>query len=252
MCYFNGKLYITRKSREAGVIQFSLDVHSVIDQDTIKLLDTLHLDVENESHLHLSPPRVDRQSGNVYIACDTHGVYVVKYVDSKLVAVRRLTCVARPSSLAVVSPDTLYVCDRDSATICLVDVSHNRVTARLQNEFEDRENPRLVAFLGDTVFAQCSDNLAIYRHGVPAPRKVIPGQTRGQGWVVGLNIDHHSSCLLVTHYPDDVYVMDLTGNLAHTIRVPIDMDSQPVDCTVVGEQLWVGYPGGEIIVMSSQ
>ncbi len=243
MCYYSGRLY-TVETRDEEDKSDILAVYSVSDQDTVTLLDTL--DLEGEAR----EPRVDRQSGQVYIPCRSRGVCVVRYDGSKLVPVTTLRCVWA-ASLAVVSTDTLYVCDGGSKTVCLIDVIQDRVTARLQLPGEVRgEIPLNIAVLGDTVLVWYgSDNLVIYQHGVPTPGRVTP-RPQGLGYVFGLTTDHHSSFLMCDDRSRSVYVLDISGNHTHTI--PIPGDRVPWDCTVVGGQLLVGCTNGSSIVMSSQ
>ncbi len=242
MCYDNWRLYTVEERKEDE--SYRLAVYSVTDQDTVTLLHTL--DLEGDAW----DPRVDRQSGQVYIPCQSRGVCVVSYDGSKLVPVTTLRCVGRADSLAVVSTNTLYVCDRVSGTVYLVDVTQDRVTATLQPPQEVRgKEPHYIAVLGDTILVGYGYNLVIYRHGVPTPGKLIP-RPQGLESVTGLTTDHHSSFLASDAESDTVYVLDVGGNLTHTI--PIPGDRKPGDCTVVGGQLWVGCWNGHIIVMSSQ
>ncbi len=243
MCYYSGRLYTVEARRKDGSYRHRLAVYSVSDQDTVTLLDTLDLEW-GPRH-----PRVDRQSGQVYIPSEDHGVCVVRYDGSKLVPVTTLRCVGYVYNLAVVSTDTLYVSEMASNTVCLIDVTQDRVTARLQPPQEVRgQMPGNIAVLGDTVLVMYG-NLVIYRHGVPTPGKVIP-RLQGQKAVSGLTTDHHSSFLLCDRRSRSVYVLDISGN--HTHAIPIPGDRVPWDCTVVGGQLWVGCINGDIIVMSSQ
>ncbi len=216
---------------------------AVIPHYTVTLLDTL--DLEGEAW----DPHVDRQSGRVYIPCGHSGVCVVRYDGSKLVPVTTLRCVRDAHRLAVVSTDTLYVMDFATVTVCLVDVNQDRVTSRLQPPGEvGDEGPYNIAVLGDVVLVNYAcPYLVIYQHGVPTPGKLIP-LPQGLGEVTGLTTDHHSSFLLCDSR--SVYVLDISGNLTHTI--PIPGNREPLDCTVVGGQLWVGCSKGDIIVMSSQ
>ncbi len=248
MCYCSGKLYIV-----TGSSKFALQVYNVNDQDTITLLDTLHL------QYYVNKPYVDRQSDRVYIPCYANGVLVVEYDGSKLLIVTTLKCVRYVTSLAIVSQDTLYVSADNSKTICLVDAIKDRVIQRLQRprgvpQFEDIH----AAFLGETLLvcrkypslsSSVTTKMFIYQHGPSTPGKVIPGP-QGVGRVCDLTTDNHSSFLLTGGYPRSVYVLDISGDVTHTI--PIVTDSDPVNCTVVGEKLWVGCDNGEIIVMSSQ
>ncbi len=246
MCYFSGKLYIGT----GGTLQ----VYNVDNQDNITLLDTLHMP-------GLKHPRVDHQSGRVYIPYRGHGILVVKYDGSKLLRVRTMRCVQDVSSLAMVSPDTLYVCDNNSETVCLVDVTTDRVTQRLQRpqrvpQYQDN----YVAFLGETLLvyhknpsrptlsSRLTMKLVIYRHGASTPGKVIPNP-QGMDLVNRLTTDNHSSFLLIHSFKRSVYVLDISGDVTHTI--PIITDSEPVACTVVRGKLWVGCSNGDIIVMSS-
>ncbi len=253
MCYYSGRLYTVESRWEDRSYRYRLAVYSVSDQDTVTLLGTL--DLEGRAW----HPRVDRQSGQVYIPCYARGVCVVRYDDSKLTMVTTLRCVEDAYSLAVVSTDTLYVCDYSSKTVCLVDVSQDVVTHRLQKPWEVRgDTPNWIAFLGDTVLVEYGSNgLVIYQHRFSTPGKVIP-LPQGLQQVWGLTTDHHSSFLLCDKKSRSVYVLDISGNHTHTIFIPRDMiifipeKREPEDCTVVGGELWVGCLKGEIIVMSSQ
>ncbi len=229
-------------STHGSLFRRRLSVYSVTDQDTVTVLDTLDLDGD------ASQPCVHHQSVRVYIPCGHHGISVVRYDGSKLVLVTTLRCVSEAENLAVVSPDTLYVCDGDSRTVCLVDVTQDRVTGRLQKLVGmKRQSPWHVAFLAETVLVDYGDGgLVTYRHGVPTSGKVLP-RLHGLRWVSGLTTDLHSSFLLFDSRA--LYVLDISGNLTHTIS--ISGDREPADCTVVWGQLWVGCKNGDIIVMSS-
>ena len=252
ICYFNGKLYTTEVAWPGEGCR--LAVYSVSEQDSITLLDTLELEVEMYPLTCLS---VDRQSGRVYIPCGPHGVRVVRYDGSKLVPLTTLRCVKNATDLAVVSADTLYVCVWDC--VCLVDITQDRVTDKLQapEKYGVGYSPCQIALLGDTLLVMYSFDsffyLAISRHCVPMPGKMLPRQPElFADMCTMLTTDHHSNFLLPHHKSDDtnaVYVFDINGNLTHTI--PIPGDREPYSCTVVGGQLWIAC-GTEIIVMSSQ
>ena len=254
MCYFSGKLYITGYE---GPSRYSLSVYSVPNVNNCKLLCSLFLNST------VFKPCVDRHSGLVYIPCDSHGVYVVRYDGRKLVHVTTLRCGGDAVSLAVVSSNTLYVCDRANQTVCLVDVTQDRVTARLQPPLEVRDMrvhiPTFqplgalrdmcvcnIAVMGDNVLVLYEGrNLVIYQHGVPTPGKVLPWP-QGLKHVRSLTTDNHFSFLLCGD--DTVYVLDVIGNLTHTIPL---FRCTPWDCTVLRDQLWVASNSGDIIVMSS-
>ncbi len=242
MCHYSGRLY-TVEGRD-GVGSYRLAAYSVTNQDTVTLLDTLDL---GEG---VGDPRVDHHSGRVYIACGPSGVCVVRYDGSKLVPVTTLRCVGTADSLAIVSTNTLYVIDWDKMTVSLIDDTQDRVTTRLQLPQELTDTPPdNISVLGDTVLVGFDETLVLYRHGVPTPGKVMP-RPQGLKYVTALSTDHHSSFLVSSGRSHTVSVLDVSGNLTHTI--PIPGDRQPRDCTVVGEQLWVGCDNGDIIVMSSQ
>ncbi len=245
MCYFSGMLYTTEGQEEAECVEQRVAVYSVTVQDNVTLLDTLHLEEEPW------PPRIDCQSGRVYFSCQSRGIYVVKYDGRKLLLITILTCAGRPGALTVVSPHTLYVSDWYSNNVCLVDVTQDRVTARLQNPVEVAySHPWSIAVLGDTVLVEtASVKLLTYRHGVPTQGKLLP-KPQGLEDISSLTTDHHSSFLLVDDECNTVFVLDISGNLTHTISIP--RDKRPRDCTVVGGHLWVGCVSGSIIVMSSQ
>ena len=165
------------------------------------------------------------------------------------------------TGLAVVSADTLYVCDMDSDTVCLVDVTQDRVTDKLQapEKCGVGYGPCQIALLGDTLLVMYEYYslqfyyLAISRHCVPMPGKMLPRQPQlTPYWPTMLTTNHHSNFLLPNHETDGtkaVYLFNTNGNLTHTI--PIPGDRLPNSCTVVGRQLWIPC-GRKIIVMSSQ
>ena len=243
MCYFNGRLYVTEQRDESVSYRYRLAVYTIRGQDTVTLLDSLDLGIE------AGQPHVDRHSGHVYIPCRRHrGVRAVMFDGRKLIdASPILGCVGHPVGIAVVS-NTLYICDWDSNTVCLVDAIQDRVTARLQAQRWGR-SPMNLAVLADTILVMYGGpRLALYRRGVHTPGKALPNPPGLQS-VPGVTTDHHSSFLLVDNESRAVYVLDVSGNLTHTI--PIPGDREPRDCTVVGRQLWVACRNGHIIVMSS-
>ena len=259
MCYCSGRLYTIEGTvvlPKRRLVVYRLAVYSVSDQDTVTLLDTLDLNG------FAKQPRVDCNSGRVYIPCRNRGICVVRYDDSKLVPITTLTCVWGACSLAIASPDTLYVCDWVSVCLVNINVTSDRVTDKLQRPRGITCYPWHIAFLGDTVLVNYgAADLVIYQHGAPTPGKVIL-RPQGLESVIGLTTDHHSSFLLscrttaCSHsdslLPDDaprrVYVLDVSGNLIDTIYT--HRGKRQEDCTLVGKQLWVGYENGYIIVMS--
>ncbi len=250
MCYFSGRLYTTESCGdidEVGDDRYRVAVYSVNDQENVTLLDTLDLEV--------LPIRlcIDRQSGQIYFSSEYRGIYVMRYDCSKLVTITTLRCVKSPLDLAVVSPDILYVCDSYSDTVCLVDVTRDRIITRLQHP-EDALTapyPFTIAVVGDRVLVGYqNDSLFIYRHGVTTPDTALPSlHLQGLEFITSLTTDHHSSFLLVDEASNTLFVLDISGNVTHTISVP--GNGKPGDCTVVEGQLWFACENGNIIVMSS-
>ncbi len=254
MCYSSGRLYTTEMWQEAGSNRTLLAVYSVtLDKDTVSLLDTLDLEGADMNAYH---PRIDHQNGKVYIPCESHGICVARYDGSKLVRIATLRAVVKAMNLAVVSPDTLYVCDWPSHTVCVVDVSQDRVTARLRKPGELSVTgvvPDKTAVLGDTVLVgHISFSLAIYRHGVHTPGKLLTPPQRLDK-VYDITTDHHFSFLLACKFSDrhTVLVFDINGNLTHTIPIPGHWE--PRACTVVEGEVWVACKNGytnNILVLS--
>ena len=245
MCYHSGRLYIIESRKKDGSYKYILVVYSVTSHDSVTPLDTL--DLEGDP----SKLDIDHQSGKIYIPCGDHGICVVRYDGSKLVPVTTLRCVERPNRLAVVSANTLYVGEWKSNRISLVDVNQDRITARLRPPRRVKADmPHSIAVVGNTVLLLCGDGImVIYQYGVTTPGKVLP-RPEGLLDVWGLTTDHNSSFLVPGGRSHSVYVLDIRGNLTHTI--PIPGQSWPWSCTVVEGQLWVGCLTGEILVMSSQ
>ncbi len=247
MCYYSGRLYTTGKPRDTTLAENGMNrltVYSVMDQDTITLLNTLDLGE------HAGEPRVDHQSGRVYIPCGINGICVAKFDGSKLVRVTTLHCVRKAIVLAVASPNTLYVIDWDSQNVCLVDVTQDRVTARLQVPHAVKDVWGIqIAVLGDTVLVVYGVNLVLYRHGVPTPGRLL-ALPQGVHGVFGLTTDNHSAFLVSDRTSRTMCVLDISCNLTHTI--PLPWQRRPLDCTVVGRQLWVLCENGHILVLSSK
>ncbi len=249
MCYFRGNLYTIETKGPYDDREFRLAVYSVINQDTVTLLDTLDLAVEGAGR-----PHIDRQNGCVYIPCVSSGVCVVRYDGSRLVPVTTLRCVDDALSVAVVSTGTVYVSNLSNTTVKLVDVAQDRITAKLKL-VGDISSGAHVAVLGDTLVVASKGALTFYHINCPTPIKAKvhsmdawDEERRRPVW--HLTTDHHSSFLMVYGRSNLVDVFDISGNLTHTISIPGNRESST--CTVVGGQLWVGCNNGDIIVMSPQ
>ncbi len=258
MCYSDGYLFVgealyvhpgsaTRNSYTGNSYKYSLAVYRIetghSDRDIIllTLLDRLELGTGRSwSSVY---PRVNNHSRRVFVPCRDRGVVVAYLNGDTLVRERTLTCVRYAVSVDVMSLNTAYV--GDSSSVCVVDVRNNRISSTLEMPDIVRGQPYSLAVLGDTVMVSYGftyPTLVVYRHGSPAPVKVI------QGYMSALSTDYQYHFLMTDCWTKSVYVMDTSGNLRHTVN----MDYGPYDCTVVKRKLWVGYGTGEIDIMSSQ
>lgn len=245
ICYCNGMLYTTERREEDTLFRYRLAVYRVGNQNNVTLLNTLDLDG------NAWEPRVDHQIGQVYSPCWSSGISVVRYDGRQLVPITTLRCVGKPHCLAVVSTNSLYASDLDSKAVCLVDVAHDRVTARLQGPLgAKRQQPDSIAVLGDTVLVDYRvEQLVIYRHGASTPVKLLPWPQLLKS-EFGLTTDHHSSFLLTNSESRVLYVLDISGNLTHTVTIP--GTRQQCNCCVGEGQLWARCYNGYIVVMSSK
>ncbi len=258
LCYSDGCLYVVDECDvESGGASLILSVYRVQgDSEDITLLDRMTLRTGAYSWTPSVCPRVDRHSRRVFVHCWDNGVSVAHLHGDRLVREKTLTCVRVTVSVDVMSPDTVYVSDGSSHSVRVVDVRDDRITSTLEKpDTVKGERPSSLAVLGDSVMVCYGRDLTlvIYRHGRPAPSKVIP-QPGGLKSVFAVSTDWHSNFLvtdtLTVKETNPVFVIDISGNVRHTVN--IDSDSWPRDCAVVNRQLWVGCYNGDIVIMSSQ
>ncbi len=198
-------------------------------------------------------PRVD-SAHRVFVPCEDANVRIFRCEGGRLVSARDpLTCVEKPRSLAVNTSDSIYVCDYENDTVCLVSVSTDTVIRPIGKpehlECSGDDRPWYVSVLGETVLVCYGRNtLVTYRNDSSIPCRVL--QTpEGLGWVCSITTDGHSSFIVMDWMTGSVYVLDRTGTPCH--RIPPGTDSGIKDCAVVRSQLWLGYYRGYISVMSS-
>ncbi len=255
LCYREDCLYVLKVREEsASVINYNLIVYSVeSDSGHIARLDTLTVQEDTGWTWHMHP-RMDHHSHRVFIPCFEKGVIVARLDGDRLVIERSLTCVKDPITVDVMTPDTVYVGDRDSNRVHVVDIRDDRITATLDkpDTVHQRDSPIMLAVLGDSVMVYyyfIENTLVVYRHGSPTPVKVIPPPGGLKG-VTAINTDFHSN-YMVTYGgdPKSVIIIDSNGVLRHTINIPFT-DIQ--DCAVVNRQLWVLCHNGDIAIMASQ
>ncbi len=249
LCYRDGYLYtVERWQDEIPVYRsgYSLVVYRVQNNSGyITMLDRLEIDT---GVLEVSVcPRVDRDSRRVFVPCIGCGVTVAYLECDRLVRQKTLTCVRDVVSVDVMSADTIYVCDYDSASVRVVDVRRDKVTSTLNTPFIMRgELPITLAVLRDIIMVgYTAQTVVFYRQGIRAPFKTIHRLPRLQS-VSAVSTD----CLgyFIVTALKSVFVMDVTGNLLHTVN--IDTDDLAQDSTVVNGHLWVGCANGSIAVTS--
>ncbi len=196
-------------------------------------------------------PRVDRHSRWVFIPSEESGVTVAHLDGDRLVRERTLTCVNDAVSVDVVSPNTIYVGDRRSLCVHVVDVTEDRITSTLEKPDTARgEGPYNLAVLGDRIMVGYGYfTLIVYNDGSPTPVRVIPRPT-GLERMTAISIEGHSNFIVTDYKTRSVFVINKNGELCHTVG--IDTDKGLRDCAVVNRQLWVGCMNGDIVIMSSQ
>ncbi len=258
LCYSDGHLYtVERRKVESGRISYSLAVYQIeSDSENITLMDRLELaDVGSAMGYHVCP-RVERHSQWVFVPCSVRlagytGVTVAHLDHDRLVRERTLTCVRDAVSVDVMSPDTVYVCV--TYNVHVVDVRQDKITSTLDPvDIMMFKRPNSVAVLGNSVIVGYIDQgpLVVYRHGNPAPFRVIQPPDGMRGLLPTISTDCERHYILIYMLTKFFFVMDIDGNLRHTAI--IDTQTWTRDCTVVNRQLWVGCHNGEIVIMSSQ
>ncbi len=259
LCYKEGCLFVVDGGRQwsdgIGTDSFSLTVYRVEpDSGDITHLDTLT--VWEKSYPWTMRPRVDHHAHRVFIPCFREKGVIVACLDGdRLVRERSLTCVKDPISVDVMTPDTVYVGDRDSKRVHVVDIRDDRITATLDkpDTVSQWDSPQCLAVLGDSVMVYYFDMetiLVVYRHGSPTPVKVIP-PPGGLKWPRAINTDFYSNYMVTYDDAKSVIIIDSNGDVRHKLNIP-DTDSKPRDCAVVIRQLWVACDNGDIVIMSSQ
>ncbi len=197
-------------------------------------------------------PRVDGHIQQVYIPREwSSGVSVVSWEDNRLTPQPTLKCVCECYSVGVISPHTLFACDRDKGSVSVVSVTNDTVTARLSKPEEVRDKkPRGTAVLGDSVLVRYEgDNLVVYENSASSPGTMVTWPAGLQS-VYGMSSDGVSRFLVCERGSNTVFTLDVTGKLCDKIN--IHTGSRVRDCTVVDGKLWVGCYNGDIVVLSPQ
>ncbi len=255
ICCDESKLYCVERQRVYGRLRYRsiLAVYDIsrAGDESPRLLDKMEVGA-------VSPfcrPRVDRHSHRVYVQCYAAGVQIFRLENNQLLPVGKLGCVKDVVSVAVNTADTVFVCDRDTKSVCLVSVSADTVIMQLETpEQVQGERPRRVAVLGETILVCYGDNILVaYNRNSPTTGQVL--QTpEGLQLVYSITTDNYSSFLITDYSSAALFVLDDRGYLHHRIIPDAGAatdNSRLLDCAVVQSQLWLGYEGVSIVVMSS-
>ncbi len=253
LCYSEGRLYtLEMRLIETGRYSYDFAVYSVHrDSGDVALLDRLEL-WETDVQWNVSP-RVDRHSRRVFVPIES-GVTVARLDDHRLVRQRTLTCVSVAVGVDVLPPDTICVCDGRNKSVHIVDVRNDRITSTLEKPDTTRdEDPARLAVLGDRVMVCYSGlgPLVVYRHGSPAPVRVIPHPLGMHNHVRDVSTDcQHHFLLLLTN--GTLFALDMSGNILHTVNIDDNFKMGLVGYAVVNRQLWAAFNNGDIAIMSSR
>ena len=236
--------------------RFSLVLYQV-HSDSWDMLDRLDLGVGN---LLTVCPRVHCRRRRVLVFVPFQNrVTAVRIERDRLVIERTLNCVQDAVRVDAKSLNTVYVSDRSSCCVHVVDVENDRITSTLHKPDTVTDGwPLGLAVLGDSVMVGYYGRLRkifIYRHGSLAHVKEIPFPA-GLTAMTAISTDRQRH-FLVTDMEADmttraVYVMDVRGDYRHEVKVNNDSIIRIQDCAVVNRQLWVGLWDGYIVIMSSQ
>ncbi len=251
-CYDENKIYCVEGWDEDGVCsyRYCLSMYESNGQGgTLSLLDSILLGER------CFRPRADRQSHKVYIPCGKNGVKIFRCVESRLMTVGTLGCVRRAVDVAVMSVDSICVCDWEHYRVCIVNVRTDTVIRRLYRPAPAIRRPYYVSALGKTILV-CyhdyggRDTMVTYRSDSQTFDRLlrIPD---GLHFVSSITTDGHSSFLVTDWDSDSVFVLDKSGTLRHRIQ-PCTDSRRLLDCAVVQSQLWLWDGTGNIVVMASQ
>ncbi len=209
-----------------------------------------HLDSMTLHAEYARSPRVDRHSHRIFVPCEIGGVVVARMDEDKFVEEKTLTSVKEAHNVDAVSPDIIYVCDWDTYSVKVVDVTRDVITATLEKPEEaEGKRPVRLAVLGDSIMVTYDGLiLTVYRHGIVAPVKVIR-PPEGLKLVSAMSTDGMGHFLLTDFKTKSVFAFDFNGHLR--CRVHVNNDSKTCDCVVVVRELWVGCTNGDIVFMSS-
>ncbi len=212
LCYSDSCLY-TGEWRKVGSGKYSWTLAAYrlhCKSGNITLLDRLELGVAGGPWF--VNPRIEHHSRRVFVPYYDRGVAVARLDGDRLVRETVLTCVRFAVSVDVMSPYTVYVCDREGRSVHVVDVRVDRIRSTLITPEAVRgERPDNLGVLGDSVMVgyYCGP-LVIYRHGISAPIKVIP-RPGGLQQLLAISTDCERHFILTDYDTKSICQSLLTG-----------------------------------------
>ncbi len=255
-CYDDNKLYCVESRAEEGTHSlYYLTVYDITRgrDGNLRVLGSVKMTV---SGVHREcRPRIDPQTHWVYVPCGDAGVRIFHWEGTRLQPVREpLACVETVRSVEFNTADTVFVCGSDS--VCLVSVFTDTVIRRLQTPFARQHVPELewmqrrkmtpihVSVLGESVLVCYSDETLLTYHRDSRRVPQVLKTPEGLRSIVNTATDSITSSFLVTALDDlrrlCVYVLNKEGKVGHKIHLK-EKYTSPMDCAVVGSELWVGY-----------
>ncbi len=247
LCYSGDCLYLAEVRWESDRVSYSLAVYRVdIYSRHFTWLDRL-TGLGTDYLPRSLCPRMDHHSRRVFIPSHDSGVTVVRLDGDRLVRERTLTCVRNAISVDVMSPDTIYVGDRYSCSVCVVNVRDDNITSTLETPDAVRdERPYRLAVLGDSVMVGYgASTLVVYRHGSTVPARVIP-RPGGLEDMYAISTGCQGNFIMTDRKTKAVFAVDVSGKLCHTEN--LGTGTWPMDCAEVNKQLWVGCSNGDIVI----
>ncbi len=256
-CGDDDKLYCLEGRFNDQTVWLTVYYRSGASGGSLSLLNVYRL---RTSSTMFSTPSVDNSSHWVYVPCGKFGVRIFRYhADCLLQAREPLICVGDARSIAVNAPDTVFVSDFKTDSVCLVSVSTDTVIRRLERPAGVEGHPFPISLLGQTVLVCYDECLVTYHSDSPTPghKQVLQVQP------VGIAADTLSSSFICVDILGSmyVYVSDDKNCLWHLIRKaepqPNEFEKYSVydrlyttiSCAVVQSQLLLGKMNGDIIVL---
>ncbi len=187
MCYNDACLYTVEGLHvESGRYSCCLVVYQLqSDTGNISLLDEFDLGIIGWLQWPVCP-RTEYHTQRVFVPNPDSGVTVARLDGGRLLREKTLTCVKGCYSVEVMPLDTVYVCHSDSHNVSVVGVRHDSITSTLERPGSvGDKDPFSLAVLGESVLVGYTDYngraLVLYRHGSPAPVRVIPRPREMEG-----------------------------------------------------------------------